>query len=82
MLDFDHYVLVDHHSTSLDMNKVKTIIDHRPRDQTVDIPVSCELILKEVGSCSTLVAEIMINSFSSNGNVSDDLKGALKLLYG
>uniref|UniRef100_A0A1A9X047 DHHA2 domain-containing protein n=1 Tax=Glossina brevipalpis TaxID=37001 RepID=A0A1A9X047_9MUSC len=55
------FVLVDHHA-SLWSKQAIAIYDHRPRDDTVELPHNCSLHLELVGSCCTLVAELMLTA--------------------
>lgn len=74
---FCSYVLVDHHETPLDAQKIKMVFDHRPRNPSVHFAAGCEVTIAEVGSCATLVAHYILQE---SANSTDDEKGVLKLL--
>lgn len=77
--DFKNFklILVDCHMSKL-KDHVIYIIDHRPIDKNFKPTNGSKVIIEEVGSCATLVfREIMKEKYPS-----EDLKSALKLLYG
>lgn len=77
--DFCAYVLVDHHVTKFDVDKVRLVIDHRPRNNRMIFPISSQIIIEDVGSCATLVTNYILRD---SANVTDDEKSIFKLLYG
>jgi exopolyphosphatase len=75
---FEGLILVDHHMSPY-RNSVLAAVDHRPFDPNSNLPTTCQLQIKEVGSCATLVAEII----SKDVNLLDsrDYLDPLKLLH-
>lgn len=73
------FVLVDHHVSPFDLQKVAMVFDHRPRDPTVVFSPNCSVNIAEVGSCATLVANYILKA---SAKIPDVEKAVLKLLYG
>lgn len=73
------YVLVDHHVSPFDPQKIKMVFDHRPRTPNVQFSASCEVTIADVASCATLVTHYILQE---SANSTDDEKGVLKLLVG
>lgn len=73
------FVLVDHHVPYKDVNidNIIEIIDHRPLDNTIKFPNDCKLNIKQVGSCATLVAKLILSEKNP-----EHYKDVLKLLHG
>ena len=71
------FILVDHHVSKYH-NNVIFAIDHRPLDATSSLPKNADLILKQIGSCSTLITEILQNHKTDT----KDYELLLNLLYG
>lgn len=67
-------ILVDHHTSKLNKNVIE-VIDHRPFDENSNLPSECKIDIKTVGSCSTLIAEHVINDKMFSTDV-------MQLLYG
>lgn len=76
---FTSYVLVDHHVSPFDSQKIKMVFDHRPRNPNSQFSPCCAVNIAEVGSCATLVAHYILQE---SANSTDDEKGVLKLLIG
>lgn len=76
---FGSYVLVDHHASPFDVQKVKMVFDHRPRNRNIQFPPGCEVTIADVGSCATLISNYILQE---SANSTDDEKGVLKLLLG
>lgn len=76
---FSSYVLVDHHVSNLDPQKIAMVFDHRPRDANAVFRPNCSVHMAEVGSCATLITNYILQE---SANSTDDEKGVLKLLYG
>lgn len=76
---FCSYVLVDHHVSPFDPQKIKMVFDHRPRSPTVQFSPTCEVTIADVGSCATLVTHYILQE---SANSTDDEKGVLKLFLG
>lgn len=77
--EFSAYILVDHHDTTLDPNRIRMVFDHRPRNPRAIFPPNCVVKIEEVGSCASLIADHILGETL---NITDDEKGVLKLLYG
>lgn len=80
------FILVDHHvpKSPVSMANVIEVIDHRPRDTNASFPVECKVNICEVGSCATLVADVIRSasipeSFSSYYDLLQLLQGAIIL---
>lgn len=65
---------MDHHTSKLHKNIIE-VIDHRPFDESSNLPTDCKIDIKTVGSCSTLISEHVIK----DGMISTDV---MQLLYG
>lgn len=76
---FSSYVLVDHHVSNFDSQKIAMVFDHRPRDANAVFRPSCSIHMADVGSCATLITNYILQE---SANSTDDEKGVLKLLYG
>lgn len=75
-------VLVDHHVSNrraLPRN-ITEIVDHRPLDPNANFPDECKVVLQEVGSCATLVAQIILTS-RSNGMSAELRMQLLRMLH-
>ncbi|KAJ6635440.1 Exopolyphosphatase PRUNE1 [Pseudolycoriella hygida] len=78
VLDASKFILVDHHVSPFNKQTIQ-VIDHRPFYSGSNLPTDCRLNIQEVGSCATLVADLI---FKSNVDTkSDDLLETLKMLY-
>lgn len=55
------FILVDHHvpKSPVSIANVIEVIDHRPLDVNASFPVECKVNICEVGSCATLVADVI-----------------------
>ncbi len=75
---FEGLILVDHHLSPY-KNFVLAAVDHRPFDPNSNLLATSQLQIKEVGSCATLVTEII----SKDVNLLDnrDYLDSLKLLH-
>lgn len=76
---FPSYVLVDHHVSPFDPQKIKMVFDHRPRNPDVQFHPRALIDIREVGSCATLIGHYILQEST---NSTDDEKGVLKLLSG
>lgn len=58
------YILVDHHvSNCINIpENIVEIVDHRPLDPNAKFPDRCRVTLQEVGSCATLIAQLVLTS--------------------
>lgn len=70
-------ILVDHHVSPY-MNSVVEVFDHRPYDISCKLPESCKKNIELVGSCATLIGDLI---FRTSG-FKDEFKLILQLLYG
>lgn len=79
MLPAKKFILVDHHipSKSINFDNIIEVIDHRFIDSTIRFPTDCKLNVKQVGSCASLVAELIL--LEPNFENYTDI---LKLLHG
>lgn len=68
---------MDHHQPGSNLTKenIEEIIDHRP--VTEPLPTHAKSTIADVGSCATLIANIILNT-----NTSNDIGDILKLLHG
>lgn len=72
------FILVDHHVSPFNKQTIQ-VIDHHPFYSGSDLPTDCQVNINEVGSCATLIAEVILKS---NVDVkSDDVMETLKMLY-
>lgn len=69
------FILVDHHVSPFARQCVQ-IFDHRPYDTATEAPASCQSNLEQVGSCATLIAEVILRS-----GFAPILNEVLKLLH-
>lgn len=69
-------ILVDHHVSPYN-KQVCQVFDHRPIDPAANFPIESEVIIKDVGSCATLIAEFILNSQMRTDQNNNDI---LKLL--
>lgn len=72
-----NFVLVDHHVTHLRDNVI-AVLDHRPFDTLSNLRSDCFTKIQEVGSCATLVCDVIKSDISSANNY----KETFQLLYG
>lgn len=72
----ENLVLVDHHVSQYH-EKVISVVDHRPYDENSMLDEECAVNIDEVGSCATLVTEIIKSDVGRN-----IVKEILELLYG
>lgn len=72
----ENLILVDHHVSPFHQ-KVISVIDHRPYDESSMLDEECTMMIDEVGSCATLVAD----AIKSDVGRSID-REILELLYG
>lgn len=58
------YVLVDHHvsNTIQNIENIVEVVDHRPLDPNARFHEHCRVTLQEVGSCATLIAQLVLTS--------------------
>lgn len=82
MYDEAKLILVDHHvaKTPVLLANVIEIIDHRPLDGYTNFPLACKVTVNEVGSCATLIADVIRTSVTSVRL--SEYSDALQLLYG
>lgn len=72
------FILVDHHVSPFNKQTVK-VIDHRPFYSGSNLPTDCQINISEVGSCATLIADLI---FQSNVDTKcDEIKEILRMLY-
>lgn len=76
---FSTCILVDHHVSDLDPQKIKMVFDHRPRNPNIQFSPGCEVTIADVGSCASLITNYILQE---SANSTDDEKGVLKLLIG
>lgn len=74
--NIENLILVDHHVSPYHEMAI-SVIDHRPYDENSMLDEECTILIDEVGSCATLVADTIK---SDVGRRID--KDILKLLYG
>lgn len=83
MLSAKKCILVDHHvpSKGINFDNIIEVIDHRPIDITVRFPTECKRNVKEVGSCATLVAEMILlePNFENYSDILELLHGPIVL---
>lgn len=75
------FILVDHHVAKEPMSpeRVIQIVDHRPLDQqNAIIPSDCDVTINQVGSCATLIVDL-IRSLEESFAEREEL---LRLLWG
>ena len=77
--DVQHVVLVDHHVSPFH-ESVVSVLDHRPFDSDSNLGVNCKIQLKEVGSCCTLVIDLIKKDVILN-DMKEEYSEVLKLLY-
>lgn len=77
--DVKHFVLVDHHVSPFH-ERVVSVLDHRPLDPEENLGVACKIQLKEVGSCCSLVIELIKKDVNLN-DMKEEYSEVLKLLY-
>ncbi|XP_055846780.1 exopolyphosphatase PRUNE1 [Episyrphus balteatus] len=70
-------ILVDHHVSPY-RDSVIEVFDHRPVDSSAELPIASKKIIEQVGSCATLIADLILRSRGLN----DEFKLTLQLLYG
>lgn len=70
-------ILVDHHiaTASVNVHNIEEVIDHRPVTKT--LPPNARCIIDDVGSCATLIANIILQAECSN-----ECTDVLKFLHG
>lgn len=73
------HILVDHHVSPY-RKTVKQVFDHRPLDKHSHFTDDCIVRIEEVGSCSTLIADYILQSEHTLDR--DDELQVLNLLYG
>lgn len=79
LLDTSKFILVDHHISPFSKQTIK-VIDHRPFYPGSNLPTDCQVNITEVGSCATLIADLMLKS--DNVDVKcEDVQETLKMLY-
>ena len=82
--DFKHtdlqIVLVDHHA-SPHYKSVISVVDHRPFDSSSNLNSSCKQFLGDVGSCATLVMDLIRKDVNLDDS-KEEYSEVLKLLYG
>ncbi len=78
LLDTSKFILVDHHLSPYNKQTIK-VIDHRPFYSGSNLPADCQTNINEVGSCATLIADLILQS-NYDPNCSDTLD-TLKMLY-
>lgn len=77
-LDSSKFILVDHHLSPFNKQTVK-VIDHRPFYAGSNLPAECQINITEVGSCATLIADLI---FQSNVDAKcEPVTEILKMLY-
>jgi exopolyphosphatase len=82
ILDSSYYVLVDHHVSAF-RKQVLLVIDHRPFDAQSNLPESCKTIINQVGSCVTLVFDLINKSTEDDvQKLYKDYNSILNLIYG
>lgn len=83
---FDTFLLIGYHPSSLglfiDERRIKWIFDYRPGFPAFRIAADCELVCKNAGSVSTVVADYILRRSQASSRMTDDVKLALSLLYG
>ncbi|CAO1356218.1 unnamed protein product [Diamesa serratosioi] len=77
--DVKHFVLVDHHVSPFH-ESVVSVLDHRPFDSDSNLGLDCKIQLKEVGSCCTLVIDLIKKDVNLN-DMKEEYSEVLKLLY-
>ncbi|KAG4076146.1 hypothetical protein HA402_011492 [Bradysia odoriphaga] len=78
LLDVSKFILVDHHLSPFNKQTIK-VIDHRPFYSGSNLPTDCQVNINEVGSCATLIADLM---FASNVDTNcDQIKETLRMLH-
>ena len=77
--DVKHFVLVDHHVSPFH-ESVVSVLDHRPLDSDANLGSGCKIKLKEVGSCCTLVIDLIKKDVNLN-DMKEEYSEVLKLLY-
>lgn len=62
ILNTSKCILVDHHipSKNIKIENIIEIFDHRPVDSSIQFPTDCKLNIKEIGSCASLIAELIL----------------------
>lgn len=75
ILESSDVILVDHHVSPFSRQVVKAI-DHRPFDEHAKLPTNCIVHIEEVGSCATLISDIIFQAGSDHS-----LATILKMLY-
>lgn len=80
LLKLSKIILVDHHiphhsAACINVDNVEEIIDHRPI--TSPLPPNAKCTIADVGSCATLIAELVLQS-----EVRNECNDILELLYG
>jgi inorganic pyrophosphatase/exopolyphosphatase len=72
----ENLILVDHHVSPYH-EKVISVIDHRPYDENSMLDEECAMMIDEVGSCATLVADTIKSDLGRSID-----REILELLYG
>lgn len=78
-MDASKFILVDHHVSPHRKQTLK-VIDHRPFYPGSNLPTDCQINITEVGSCATLIADLMFKSVDLDTNCGD-VREILKMLY-
>lgn len=78
LLDASKFILVDHHVSPFNKQTIK-VIDHRPFYSGSNLPTDCQTNITELGSCATLIADLILKS--NVDTKCDDMLEMLKLLY-
>lgn len=71
-------VLVDHHLSPF-RNSVISVVDHRPFDPNSNLREHCDIYMQEVGSCTTLITDIIRKDINLTEN--QKFLEPLKLLH-
>uniref|UniRef100_A0A1A9UUW3 DHHA2 domain-containing protein n=1 Tax=Glossina austeni TaxID=7395 RepID=A0A1A9UUW3_GLOAU len=61
LMTSSQFVLVDHHNSPWSKQAI-VVFDHRPKDETAELPLNCSIHMESVGSCCTLIAELMLKA--------------------
>lgn len=80
LLDISKFILVDHHISTFNKQTIK-VIDHRPFYSGSNLPTDCQINIMEVGSCATLIADLVLKSVDADTQCDQDISEILKLLY-
>lgn len=79
LLGISKFILVDHHVSPFNKQTIK-VIDHRPFYAGSNLPTDCQINITEVGSCATLIADLMFKSVDLDTKC-DIVSETLKMLY-